>query len=89
LSDLTNRPAFPNNPSGSNYVTSFEAPVDWADNYGTRMRGYVVPPTAGPYTFWISSDDNSILYLSDDETSSRKAAIASVATWTLYGMPPP
>src|SRR5206468_1732590 len=35
ISDLRNNPAFPDKPSGSKIETSFKAPVDWADNYGT------------------------------------------------------
>ncbi len=81
--DLTNSAAFPNSPNLTNIVTDyFEAPHDWADYYGTRLRAFLLPPASGNYTFWISSDDNSLLYLSTDELPANKVAIASVATWT-------
>jgi len=35
------------------------------DNYGSRIRGYVHPPTTGDYTFWIASDDDGELWISD------------------------
>ena len=35
------------------------APTNWADNYGTRLRGYITAPVSGNYIFWIASDDNS------------------------------
>ncbi len=68
--------------SGTNQPTSFEAPTDWADNYGTRMRGYLFPPTTGTYTFWIAGDDNCELWLSTDSSVGSKRLIASVAGWT-------
>ena len=82
VADLTNSARFPNNPTSTNYLTDFEAPIDIGEQYGQRVRGYVVPPTTGNYTFWISSDDGSTLYLSTDESPANKRVIASVATWT-------
>ena len=69
-------------PSGTSQQTSFEAPTDWADSYGTRMRGYLFPPTTGTYTFWIAGDDNCELWLSTDSTVGAKRLIASVPEWT-------
>ena len=82
VSDLTYSPNYPNYPSGSNYLTSFEAPTDWNDNYGTRMRGYVTAPATGSYTFWIASDDNSQLWLSTNENPANVRKIAWVNGWT-------
>src|SRR4029077_13225207 len=61
---------------------SFEAPTDWADNYGTRLRGYITAPVTGIYTFWIASDNQSELWLSTDDTPLNKVKIASVPDWT-------
>jgi fibronectin type 3 domain-containing protein len=83
VSDLTGNANFPNNPSGSNQQTSFEAPTDWADSYGTRMRGYVTAPVSGTYVFWIASDDNSELWLNPNgEDPAGKVKIAWVGGWT-------
>jgi hypothetical protein len=82
VSDLTSSPDYPLNPSGSDQLTSFEAPTNWADNYGTRVRGYVHPPTTGNYTFWIASDDNSELWLSTNADPVNAARIAHVPGWT-------
>lgn len=82
ISDLTNNVAYPNNPSGSDQRTSFEAPVDWADNMGQRMRGWVYPPITGSYTFWVAGDDESRLLLSTDANPANAVAIASVPGWT-------
>lgn len=82
VSDLTNSTAFPNNPDGSNYLASFEAPINWADNYGTRIRGYITAPNSGTFVFWISSDDNSELFVSTDSNPTNRSLVASVSGWT-------
>ncbi len=63
-------------------LTSFETPSNWADNYGTRVRGYLCPTVSGAYTFWLASDDNSELWLSSDAQPSNRRKIAAVAGWT-------
>src|SRR5262245_28818107 len=83
IDDLLNAPSFPGNPTTTNIVTDFfEAPSGFDDNYGQRMAGFLVPPVTGDYIFWISSDDQSLLYLSTDETPANKRIIASVSNWT-------
>ncbi len=82
LADLTNNPAFPARPTLESIQPTFEAPTDWSDNYGTRMTALVVAPQTGAYTFWIASDDQGALYLSTDETPSRRRLICSVPSWT-------
>ncbi len=56
--------------------------MNWADNYGTRIVGYLHPQVTGIYTFWISSDDNGELWLSTDETETNKTRLAHVPGWT-------
>lgn len=69
-------------PSSTSEITIFETPKNIGDNYGSRVRGYVIPPTTGNYTFWIASDDRSELWLSTDENPGNKKKIAEVAGWT-------
>jgi hypothetical protein len=82
ISDLTSNPNFPANPNGSSQLSSFEAPTDWGYNNGERVRGYITPPAAGNYVFWIASDDASQLWLSTDSSPSNKVQIAYVSSWT-------
>jgi uncharacterized repeat protein (TIGR01451 family) len=82
VTNLTSNANYPNNPTSFDYRTNFTAPVDWADNMGQRMRGWVYPPVSGEYTFWISGDDESQLFLSTDETPANATMIANVPTWT-------
>jgi len=84
LTNTTYNPNWPNSPVAAftKLYTNFEANVDIGINYyGQRLRAFVVPPTAGNYTFWISSDDTSELFLSSDENPVNKIPIAWVNTW--------
>lgn len=83
VSDLVNHPAFKEDrPTERSLLTLFEGPQEWADEYGSRIRGYIHPPTTGAYLFWISSDDQGELWLSTDEDPRNKQKIASVPEWT-------
>ncbi|MEW5956352.1 MAG: PKD domain-containing protein [Chloroflexota bacterium] len=82
VADLTGQADFPDRPSGSDDLTRFEAPTDWADDYGTQVYGYLHPPLNGDYRFWIAGDDESQLWLSSDENPAHKVQIASVPGWT-------
>ena len=44
-----------------------EAPSNNGDNYGLRIQGLLMPPVIGNYTFWITSDDYSELWISTDK----------------------
>jgi parallel beta-helix repeat protein len=70
-------------PSSVTKLTSFESPSNVGDNYGQRIRGYICVPVTGNYTFYISGDDNSELWLSSDEKTSNKRKIASIDGWTM------
>ncbi|RPI03824.1 MAG: VWA domain-containing protein [Calditrichaeota bacterium] len=82
IGDLTKNPRYPDNPTGTKELTKWEIDVDKMDNYGTRMRGFLHPPSTGKYTFWISSDDLSELWLSTDDKPENKVQICKVASWT-------
>ena len=83
VTDLTGASIYPGSPTQTNFVADFfEAPVDWNDNYGQRMHGYIVPPVTGAYTFWIATDDGGELWLSTDENPANENLIAWVSSWT-------
>ena len=69
-------------PSSIRELTLFETPSNIGDNYGSRVRGYVVAPKFGYYTFWIASDDQGELWLSTDMDPAHKVKIADVTGWT-------
>ncbi len=82
VTDLTTNANYPDNPTSRAYPTNFEIPLNVADGYGTRARGYVTPPTTGNYTFWIAADDNAELWLGTSSDPSTARIIASAPTWT-------
>jgi len=65
-------------PSFITYPTILETPSNETDLYGSRLRGYLCPPTTGNYTFWIASDNSSELWVSTDANPANKVKIASV-----------
>jgi hypothetical protein len=53
------------------------------DDYGVRIRGYIVPSVTNTYYFYIASDDNGDFYLSsNDQPSNKGNAISRVLNWT-------
>lgn len=68
----------------------FETGTNYANDYGSRIRGYLCVPQTGDYTFWIASDDASELWLSADDSPASKVKIAAVMghtnfrQWTKY-----
>jgi hypothetical protein len=77
-------------PSNRQTLTSLSTQNYYANDYGSRIRGYLCIPTSGVYWFWISGDDNSELWLSTDDNPANKTRIAYAATatkvneWTKY-----
>ena len=82
IADLTGRATYPNTPSGAGFVSSFEAPTNFADSYGQRIRGYVHAPKSGYYTFHVAGDNAAELYLSNGSDPANKRLIASAPTFT-------
>ncbi|MBO9699517.1 MAG: hypothetical protein J7604_04860 [Sporocytophaga sp.] len=71
-------------PNGKVLITQFEGPENLMDNYGTRISGYIYPPTSGIYYFWIASDEQGELWLSKDDSIEHKAKIAYVPTSSFF-----
>lgn len=57
MDDFINDPRFPDSPDLVDNIKSFDLPRGWADDYGTRVRGYIIPPTTGEYQFFVAADD--------------------------------
>ncbi|MEL6824594.1 MAG: Ig domain-containing protein, partial [Calditrichota bacterium] len=82
LTTLTGDVNYPDSPTIVDSLTSFEGPVNWANEYGTRVRAFLHAPVSGNYTFWISTDDQGSLLLSSDANSVNAAQIANVPSWS-------
>ncbi len=84
IDGLLNHPSFPDSPATVELLEDFETPANYADFYGQRVRGYLIPPTTGDYTFWIAANFASQLWLSTDEDPANKREIA----WNDFSVPP-
>lgn len=75
VADLTANAAYPNSPSITASLTTFEY-SNVADNYGGRVRGYFCAPVTGNYIFNIAGDDQAGLWLSTNGNPANKVLIA-------------
>jgi len=69
-------------PDWAEFVGSAQPPVNRADSYTARLRGHLLPPVTGSYTFYIAGDDEIELWLSSGESQFAKQKIAFNSTWT-------
>lgn len=75
---------YPDSPHGSHWATAWDRPDGGEDYWGCRSRGYLYPPQTGDYTFWVASDDYSIVWLSTDEDPANRVQICGVDGWMNY-----
>src|SRR5690606_13906762 len=54
------------------------------NNFGQWVRGWIVPPETGAYTFWIASDDASELWISGSADPIGKTLSASTTQHTSF-----
>ena len=86
---LRETPLFPRYPHERLFLRSFHTVRDY-DSYGQRIFGFIEPKVSGLYTFAVSSDDSSELWLSFNENPHNIRLIASVysaieSAWTGEG----
>ncbi|MHC4628749.1 MAG: fibronectin type III domain-containing protein, partial [Planctomycetota bacterium] len=79
VSNLTSDPRYPENPDGLEFVKFARAPENWAEQFGSRFRGWLFPPETGDYTFLIEADDEGQIRLSPDQDPANAVMIASTA----------
>lgn len=82
VGNLVSSPNFPNSPSATTYPTTIQGPVDFSNNYGTRIRGYIIAPETGVYNFTITSDDASVFNLSANAEPQYAVTVCSISGFT-------
>jgi hypothetical protein len=80
--NLVDNDNFPANPAYVEELERLEAPVNVADSFGSRIRGFIHPKLSGEYIFWIAGNDNCELWLSEDIYPATGVKIARVPGWT-------
>ena len=56
--------------------------TDDRENYVSRLRGWVVPPASGEYTFWVEGDDQGELWIAPSGQPHDRVRVATVPEWT-------
>ncbi|MES2661072.1 MAG: PA14 domain-containing protein [Verrucomicrobiota bacterium] len=91
VSSLTSAASFTTGkPTARGVLTTFESPTSYADNFGERVTGYLVPPETGNYKFWIAANDSAELWLSTDSNPANRmkigfnTAVTAARTWTTF-----
>ncbi len=79
--------ASPPTPLIDDTLTRLESPQTNPDlqGYAQWLRGWIIAPETGAYTFWIASDDSSEFWLSPNSDPSKKSLRSSVTEWTNSG----
>src|SRR5262249_3125329 len=82
-SDVENHNTGAANDISLTLASGLEVPAnDNINNYGRRASGWLIPPADGVYDFFLSSDDDADLFLSNDETAAGKQLIAQENNWS-------
>lgn len=88
VANLTSHPDFINNvnynPNGEpTILNTFEQAQfpGTVDNYGQQFLGYIKPAVTDWYTFYLSSDDGSALFLSTNDQPAGLRQIATQTSW--------
>ena len=66
---MVSDPRFPSMPTYFSYASTFTEPINWGNNYGSRIRGYFVPLLSGPHVFFIGElrqKDKALKITADD-----------------------
>ena len=82
IEDLTRSPRLNGPADRSVTLDRFETPEGVGNSFGAAVRGFLVPPATGGYTFYLAADDAAELRLSDDADPVGLRRIASVQTFT-------
>lgn len=86
IANLTGNANYPFRPSSTRTLAgAFDSGTNLGENYGSRIRGYVIPPVSGDYTFYLCTDDNGQLLMSTGTSASRASTIATISGWAPPG----
>ena len=73
VSGLLDDPHYQDAPDDTRVLAGIDTPNGYADNYGARVSGYIIPVESGNYRFFIRSDDASQFFLSKTEIPPNPA----------------
>ncbi|MBN1807323.1 MAG: hypothetical protein JW837_18905 [Sedimentisphaerales bacterium] len=77
VANLTGNIRYPDDPDVVEFVSYFQNPEDWAEQFGTRIRGWIFAPETGNYKFMMEVEDAGEIRLSTDEDPANAVTIVS------------
>ena len=81
LNDLYEAATFPGTPNYSENLDIFGIPyVNYADDFGTLIQGFLTVPVSGNYKFNVTGNTNAILFISSNEDPANKQAHQALLT---------
>ena len=86
VSDLTSIAEYPATPTGVHSLARLECPADDADNFGVRVKGFLIAPRTATFSFSLSAQDSAQFWLSSDAGRADLKLIASVPGGTGGGV---
>lgn len=82
---LTTSANYPAKPSERDSLLSFECLAqNVADDFGTKVSGFLVPAVSGSYTFAVAASDSAELWLSTDASVANKVKVVQVTSATAF-----
>lgn len=83
IAGLQASPKYTNNqPDSVTFVSSlYYSRNPGADNYGSRLSGYLIPAETATYVFFVAADDSTSLYLSTDSSPANLKLVAADQGW--------
>jgi len=85
LSELYEAPNFPGTPDYGYQIPQFSrAQFNTHDDFGVQIQAYLSVPVTGNYKFNVTGDDNTILFISSDETPENKQAHQALVSGRTY-----
>lgn len=82
FNELSARPDFPNHPAVVKTIYRTQAPDNYGEYMGARIRGYLSVPQNTNVTFNLTANDKARFYLSTNENPSQKQLLAYVDDYT-------
>ena len=78
---LTSNSRYPDSPTSTRNLSSFDSGLtSLGDNYGSRIRAFVIPPVSGNYNFYITGDNESQLRFTAGTNYGSLNPVAAVNT---------
>ena len=78
VADLIDSAGYPDSPDGIHGISKLRAPENDGEDFGARIRGYLIAPASGDYKLTLKSRHDSVLFVSRDTDPANLVRVAAV-----------